>query len=72
MGDKSPDHKLQERIITDMPLFDDEFIAALMERIDMLKIGLANNGIVIIVIAGLITLAVIVQQIILSVIHGFV
>ncbi len=72
MGDKAPDHKLQDRIITDKPVFDDEFIAALMERIDMLKIGLANNGIVIIVIAGLITLAVIVQQIILSVIHGFV
>lgn len=53
-------------------LLDDEFIAALIERIDMLKSALANNGIVIIVIAALITLAVIVQQIILSMIHGLI
>lgn len=72
MGDMPPDHKLQDRIITDKPVFDDEFIVALIERITMLKQGISNNGIVIIVIAGLITLAVIVQQIILSVIHGFV
>ncbi len=72
MGDMPPDHKLQDRIITDKQVFDDEFIVALIERITMLKQGISNNGIVIIVIAGLITLAVIVQQIILSVIHGFV
>ena len=73
MGDKSPDHiKLQESIITDMPVFDDEFIAALMERIDMLKSGLAHNSLVIIAIAALLALAVIIQQIILSIVHGFI
>jgi hypothetical protein len=51
-------------------LFDDEFIAALMERLDILKSGLASNGIVIIVIVGLITFTIIVQQIILSLIYG--
>ena len=71
MGDKSPDHKLQERIITDMPVFNDEFIAALMGRIDMLKSGLANNSLLIIVIAVLLTLAVIIQQILLSVVYRF-
>jgi len=73
MGDKSPDHiKLQESIITDMPVFDDEFIAALMERLDMLKSSLSNNSLVIIAIAALLVLAVIIQQIILSVVHGFI